>query len=147
VRRIRAKEDVCIGCRLCEIYCKVEHSRSKDILKTFKKEVPPPPRIIIQEEGAESFALQCRQCSEPYCVFACISGAIYQDEQTGEVMQDQSRCIGCWTCVLCCTKGAIWPDRREPRVAAKCDLCPDREIPACVEMCPNDVLYEVEEEF
>jgi Fe-S-cluster-containing dehydrogenase component len=32
-------------------------------------------------------------------------------------------------------------------VAVRCDLCPDRETPACVEFCPNDALYVVEEEF
>ena len=147
MRRIYAKEEVCIGCRLCEVYCQVEHSRSRNIIKTFKVEVPPPSRITVEEEGAASFALQCRHCPEPYCAYACIAGAIYQDEQTGEVIQNPEKCIGCWTCVLCCTKGAVRADTRGPRKASKCDLCPDRETPACVEMCPNDALYIVEEEF
>jgi carbon-monoxide dehydrogenase iron sulfur subunit len=32
------------------------------------------------------------------------------------------------------------------KVSAKCDLCPGRETPACVENCPNDALYVVEED-
>ncbi len=147
MRRIYAKEEVCIGCRLCEKYCQVEHSSSRDIIKTFKREVPPPALIVVEEEGAHSFALQCRHCSEPYCAYSCIAGAIYQDEETGEIVHDKEKCIGCWTCVLSCTKGAIRPDLRGPRVAVKCDLCPEREVPACVEFCPNDALYEVNEEF
>jgi len=31
--RIVPKEEVCIGCRLCEIHCIVQHSKSKDIVK------------------------------------------------------------------------------------------------------------------
>lgn len=147
MKRIYVKEEVCIGCRLCEIHCQVEHSSSKNIIRAFKEGVPPPARIIVEEDGPKSFALQCRHCDEPYCAYSCIAGAIYQDEQTGEVIQEWEKCIGCWTCVLTCTKGAIWPDLRGPRKAAKCDLCPDREIPACVEMCPNDALHMVEEEL
>jgi carbon-monoxide dehydrogenase iron sulfur subunit len=100
VKRIYAIEYVCIGCHLCEVYCQVEHSRSRNIIKTFKEEVPPPSRITVEEKGPLSFALQCRHCPEPYCAYACIAGAIYQDEQTGEVIQDIDKCIGCWTCVL-----------------------------------------------
>jgi len=146
VKRIYAKEEVCIGCRLCEVHCQVEHSNSKNIIKAFKEEVPPPSRIIVEEEGANSFALQCRQCNEPYCAYSCIAGAIMQDAQTGEIIHDTFKCIGCWTCVLTCTKGAIWTDTRGPRVAARCDFCPEREMPACVEMCPNEALHIVDEE-
>ncbi|NOY87076.1 MAG: 4Fe-4S dicluster domain-containing protein [Deltaproteobacteria bacterium] len=146
MKRIYAKEEVCIGCRLCQVYCQVEHSGSKNIIKTFKEEMPPASRIIVEEVGPVSFALQCRNCDEPYCAYSCIAGAIYQDERTGEIIHDPDRCIGCWTCVLTCTKGAIWPDRRERNVAARCDMCPDREIPACVEMCPNEALYVVDED-
>jgi len=32
------------------------------------------------------------------------------------------------------------------RVALKCDLCPGRNTPACVENCPNQALLLVEEE-
>ncbi len=145
MRRIYAKEDVCIGCHLCEIHCQVEHSASKNIIKTFKRGTPPPPRIRVEEAGPLSFALQCRHCEEPYCAYSCIAGAIYRDEQTGEVIQDPNKCIGCWTCLLVCTKGAIHQDLRGPRRAAKCDLCPGRATPACVEMCPNKALALIEE--
>jgi len=146
VRRIYAKEEVCIGCRLCEIHCQVEHSASRDIIKTFKKEIPSPSRVAVEEKEATSFALQCRHCSEPFCAYACITGAIRQDLATGEIVHDPEKCIGCWTCVLLCPRNAIRPDLRGPRVAVRCDLCPGREIPACIEFCPNDALYEVQEE-
>ena len=76
--KIVAKPEVCIGCHLCEIWCAVAHSKSKEVIKTFLYENPPRPRIVVEERLPLSFALQCRHCPEPDCVFACISGALYQ---------------------------------------------------------------------
>ncbi len=149
MRRIIVKEEVCIGCRLCEIWCQVQHSRSKDIIKAFKKEEPRPiARVHVEEQGATSFALQCRNCEEPDCVYACISGAMYIDEETGTVQHDPEKCVGCWTCIMVCQHGAILRDERERRIASKCDMCIDLDIPACVAHCPNEalILQEGDEE-
>lgn len=147
MRRIIAKEEVCIGCRLCEIWCQVQHSRSKDIIKAFKKETPRAiARVHVEEQGANSFALQCRNCEEPNCVYSCISGAMYIDEETGTVQHDPEKCVGCWTCIMVCHRGAILRDERERRIAAKCDMCTDIEVPACVAHCPNEALILQEED-
>ncbi|MFQ5900512.1 MAG: 4Fe-4S dicluster domain-containing protein [Thermodesulfobacteriota bacterium] len=141
MKKIYSKEEVCIGCRYCEIYCLVEHSRSKDIIKAFKMEAPRAiPRIRVEEEGPVSFALQCRHCEEPECVFACITGAMYKDSDTGKVIHDPDRCIGCWTCIMACPYGVIMRDEGNKRIASKCDLCPDLDTPACVANCPNEAL-------
>ena len=141
MRRILAKEEVCIGCRLCEIWCQVQHSRSKDIIKAFKKEeIRPMARIRVEEEGAVSFGLQCRNCDEPDCVYSCISGAMYIDEETGTIQHDPEKCVGCWTCIMVCHRGAILRDERVRRIAAKCDMCTELEVPACVAHCPNEAL-------
>jgi carbon-monoxide dehydrogenase iron sulfur subunit len=34
----------------------------------------------------------------------------------------------------------------ERRIALKCDRCPDRETPACVDACPTRALIFIEEE-
>jgi carbon-monoxide dehydrogenase iron sulfur subunit len=92
MRRIIAREEVCIGCRLCEVWCLVQHSKSKDIIKAFKRETPRAmARVHVEERGADSFALQCRHCEEPYCVYSCISGAMYIDEETGTVQHDPEK--------------------------------------------------------
>jgi carbon-monoxide dehydrogenase iron sulfur subunit len=149
VKKIYAKEDVCIGCRLCEVWCKVEHSERKDIIKTFKKEQKKHvARVSVETDGPNSFALQCRHCDEPYCAYGCITGAMRKNPETGEVILDRSKCVGCWTCILMCPNGAIKMDVREEDnhpVSLKCDLCGGREIPSCVEHCPNDALIFVEE--
>jgi carbon-monoxide dehydrogenase iron sulfur subunit len=69
---------------------------------------------------------------------ACISGAIYRDED-GVVRTDAGKCIGCWTCVMVCPYGVIGR-HLEDHKAYRCDRCPDREIPACVSACPTGAL-------
>jgi carbon-monoxide dehydrogenase iron sulfur subunit len=146
MRRIIAKEEVCIGCRLCEVWCLVQHSESKDIIKAFRKEEPRPlARVRVEEYGVDSFGLQCRNCEEPDCVYSCISGAMYLDEETGTVQHDPEKCVGCWTCIMVCHRGAILRDERRRRIAAKCDMCVDLEVPACVANCPNEALILQEE--
>ncbi len=140
MKSVYPKEDVCMACRLCEVACVVEHSKSKDILKAFKKEYPRPlSRTRVEEREAVSFSVQCRHCEEPDCVEACITGAMHKNEE-GMVLVNEERCIGCWMCVMACPFGAITRDEREKKKASKCDLCPEREIPACVFACPNRAL-------
>ncbi len=138
MRRIRCREEVCIGCRLCEVWCQVEHSKSKEIINAFLRETAFP-RVRVEERGPISISLQCRHCEEPNCVHACISGALYRDLETCVVKHDASKCVGCWSCVLACPYDAIIRDDAHNRVL-KCDLCEGREEPICVEKCPNDAL-------
>ena len=42
MRRILIHEEACIGCGLCIVHCTVQHSQSKDIVKTYKREYPRP---------------------------------------------------------------------------------------------------------
>lgn len=146
MKRIYPREEVCIGCRLCEINCIVEHSRSKDIIKAFKRESPRPlPRVRVREKGPLSFALQCRHCPEPYCVYSCLTGAMVKDRERGTVMHDPEKCIGCWTCIMACPYGVLARDPERHSIAPKCDLCPGRSTPACVAACPNEALVYIEE--
>lgn len=144
MKKIFVREEYCMGCRLCEIHCLVAHSRSKKIIKAYKEEFPRAmPRMIVEQSGPVSFALQCRHCEEAPCLAACITGAMHRDKKTGLIICDQKRCVGCWSCIMLCPFGVILRDKRGRRVATKCDLCPDRDIPACVLACPNEALvYE-----
>jgi anaerobic carbon-monoxide dehydrogenase iron sulfur subunit len=144
VKRIVVHEEHCIGCRLCEVHCLVQHSSSKDIIRAFKVERGDlMPRVMVEEDGPISFALQCRQCLEPSCLEACVSGAMHRDEATGAVVCDESRCVGCWMCIMVCPAGAIRQNLHGHGIASKCDLCYGSGKPACVAHCPNEALtYE-----
>ncbi|MCR3921730.1 MAG: 4Fe-4S dicluster domain-containing protein [Firmicutes bacterium] len=140
MKRIRIKEQYCIGCRLCEIHCIAAHSTYKyDLIRTFKHEATrPKPRIVIEEAGETCFALPCRQCTEAHCVRACITGSMKKDPQSGMVFNDPERCVACWTCIAACPYGAIVREGTHSKLAVKCDLCGDN--PQCVIHCPNEAL-------
>ena len=140
VKKILIKEDVCIGCGLCRVYCQTEHSRSKDIIKAFKKEAPLPlPRIRVERNGEVCFSVQCRHCAEPWCVYSCLTGAMHKDPASGVVTVDTEKCAGCWTCIVACPCGALVKDTNN-KVVAKCDLCAGQDVPVCVANCPNEAL-------
>ena len=140
MKRVYVKEEVCIGCGLCQVYCQLEHSQSKDLIKAFKKETPRPlPRVHVERNVEVSFPIQCRHCTEPWCVYSCLTGAMHKESASDEVVVDMEKCIGCWTCIVACPCGALSRDLNSKTII-KCDLCPGREIPACVINCPNEAL-------
>ncbi len=146
MKRVYIKEEVCISCHLCEVYCRVEHSQSKDLVKAFKRESPPSlPRLRVEEKKPISFSVLCQHCDEPPCVYACLTGALHRDAESGVVTVDEERCTGCWTCILACPFGVIRQDKERGRIA-KCDLCLGRDMPACVANCPNEALVYAESE-
>jgi carbon-monoxide dehydrogenase iron sulfur subunit len=145
VKRIYVNEEYCIGCRLCEIHCLVQHSQSKKIIKAFREEVAELlPRLVVEEEGPLSFAMQCRHCTDARCLEACLTGAMHRDE-SGAVLCDEDKCVGCWMCIMVCPFGAIQRSLTQRKAASKCDLCYGEQTPACVAHCPNEALVYEEE--
>jgi carbon-monoxide dehydrogenase iron sulfur subunit len=146
MKRVYVKEDVCIGCHLCEVYCQRQHAPSKDLVKAFKRQSPRPlPRLRVEENGAISFSVRCQYCDDAPCTQACITGALTRDPATSIVTVDEERCLGCGTCMLVCPLGAIKLDAGRKKMV-KCDLCQGEEIPACVANCPNEALVYMENE-
>jgi carbon-monoxide dehydrogenase iron sulfur subunit len=144
MKKVYVKEEVCIGCHLCEVYCQLQHAQSKDLVKAFKRESPRPlPRLRVEEKGAVSFPVWCQQCDEAPCVYACLTGAITRNRMTGVITVDEERCIGCWTCILACPLGAMMRATKQ-RKTVKCDLCEGENVPVCVANCPNEALVYVE---
>jgi len=140
MKRIFARENLCIGCRLCEIHCLVQHSKSRRIISAMTREKNTvTPRCKVEESGQVTFALQCRHCEQARCMEACMTGAIRRDPATGIILHDADKCVGCWMCVMTCPVGAIQRGR-EGHVASKCDLCQGEDVPACVHNCPNEAL-------
>jgi carbon-monoxide dehydrogenase iron sulfur subunit len=73
--------------------------------------------------------------------------ALSIDRDTGRVLFDRDRCIGCAMCVMVCPHHAIVPDKRAVK-AIICDQCVGRETPACVAVCSTGAIdfVELEEE-
>ena len=142
MKRVQTKKDVCIGCHLCEVACITAHSKSGDVVIAYNVERERDGLTScknVYHDGPVCMALSCRQCKDPSCVTACISGALYKDSETGRTEYDEEKCVGCWSCVMACPFGAIKRHPRKEKIV-KCDLCKDRETPACVEACPNQAL-------
>ena len=141
MKKVFAREELCVNCRLCEVYCKTAHSKSKDVLKANKYEEPAPiSRVTVYGDREGSVAVNCRHCDDPACVRACITGAMHKDAKTGVVSVDEDKCIGCMTCLAVCPIGCI----KTGTYAVKCDLCQGEDTPACVKNCPNRALVYLE---
>jgi carbon-monoxide dehydrogenase iron sulfur subunit len=146
MKRIFCEIERCLACRSCELACAAAHTPSKNLLKAIQEGEIPRPRIYIEaidEKGAlyrvRAIAIQCRHCEEPACALACISGGIRKDDETGNIIVNLEKCVGCWSCIMVCPIGAI--KRSENRhQALKCDRCPDLETPACMVACPTGAL-------
>ena len=136
MKKIYAREDFCLGCKLCEVYCVKSQSVSNDIVKAYRDE-EITPGIIVEKGDKISFALQCRHCDDAPCTKACITGAMQKDSETGVVNFDKDKCVGCWTCIMTCSYGAIKRDQYGNKVISKCDLCSKSGEPECVAHCPN----------
>lgn len=142
MKKVFAREELCLNCKLCEVYCKTAHSKSKDIIKANKYEDPAPvSRIVVEGDNMLSVAVQCRHCDKPACVQACITGAMQKDPVTGVVSCNEDKCIGCMTCLAVCPFGCI----KSGKFALKCDLCKGEDEPACVKNCPNRALVYIDD--
>ncbi|MDK2820304.1 MAG: anaerobic carbon-monoxide dehydrogenase iron sulfur subunit [Clostridia bacterium] len=142
MKKVYARPAYCMNCHLCEVNCIVAHSKSRNLLKAFKKEkLRGTARVFVEERKPISIAVQCRHCNDPRCVAGCISGAMVKDTETGIVYCQEEKCVGCWTCVVSCPYGVIRPIEIDGRkLPLKCDLCKEYEEPACVVGCPNKAL-------
>jgi carbon-monoxide dehydrogenase iron sulfur subunit len=144
MKQVYIREEYCIGCHLCEVYCQLQHAPSADLVKAFKKEATRPlPRLRVDENGVVSFSVRCQHCQDAPCVQACLTGALARDPENSLVTIDKERCIGCGTCLLVCPLGALKLDKEQKKMV-KCDLCQGEDIPACVANCPNEALIYVE---
>lgn len=144
MRRVYVKEEVCIGCHLCEVYCRLQHARSTDLVKAFKRESPRTlPRLRVEERGVVSLSVRCQHCDDAPCIQACLTGAMSRDPVSSLVTVDEEHCIGCGTCLMVCPLGVIRLNTEEKKMV-KCDLCQGKDIPVCVANCPNEALIYVE---
>jgi formate dehydrogenase iron-sulfur subunit len=148
----------CIGCRACQTACKSWNQLSA-VPTTFSESGSNPrflsshdfTRIIFREDlhpdgtvGWHFVKRQCMHCNDPACASACPVGALIKLE-SGPVVYDDSRCIGCRYCMMACPfqiPKFQW-EAAVPYIR-KCTFCADRQAaglqPACSATCPTGAL-------
>lgn len=134
--------DKCLGCYGCEVACKMENDVAlgehwnKVIIRGPLGEYPNMVRYPLPT--------MCQQCENSPCVHVCPTGASYRDSDTGIVLIDKEKCIGCKYCMMACPYGV-----RDWNVATKtvekCTLCghltAQGEVPACVKSCAGGARF------
>lgn len=147
----------CLGCHSCEMACAVAHGDGRSLVEAVTAKMPLHPRIHVVASGDVVMALQCRQCEDAPCTFACPTGACRQTD--GQILINEKICFGCKQCAMVCPFGAITVRSEQAvpgdsitnrGVAKKCDLCiawrakTGHAQSACVEACPTKALALVD---
>lgn len=124
---------LCWGCRTCEVACKQENRAAEGVKLIAVQEVGPRP-AADQPESVYRVNL-CRHCDDPPCADAFPEEAIRKRDD-GLVIMDYELCTGCQACIAECPYDAIAFDD-DKDIAQKCNLCHHRVdqdlVPACAD--------------
>jgi Fe-S-cluster-containing dehydrogenase component/CRP-like cAMP-binding protein len=139
--------DRCTRCDDCVRACATAHENNP----RFLRHGPINGNIMV--------ANACMHCADPVCMIGCPTGAIHRDNFGGQVVINQSTCIGCNTCANNCPYEAIrmvevrdragvlmMDNESKPIIkATKCDLCVEQiGGPACQRACPHGALSRID---
>lgn len=134
--------DRCIGCKGCQVACKMENSVA--LGEGRNKVCTIGPNGTYPDLELYFLPTMCQQCENPSCVQACPTGACCKGEGDGVILVDQDRCVGCGSCRRACPYQMI-RSSRELRTADKCTLCAQLrqagDTPACVRNCSGGALH------
>jgi formate dehydrogenase iron-sulfur subunit len=135
---------LCIGCNECALACKKVNKLEADLPRRWDLQDGLSARnwtSVVRGPDKTFVRKQCRHCLEPACVAACPVGALSKTE-TGAVVYDGGKCLGCRYCMMSCPYSIPrydW-DQRVPYIR-KCVLCDERikagGQPGCTEACPT----------
>ncbi len=136
------REKLCIDCEQCKDAC-VE---TNDVpAYGFRTTILEKRRSLGGEKFETTFMpVLCNHCNRPPCVRVCPTTATWKDKETGIVVMNYDRCIGCKTCMTACPYNARY-FKEENRAVDKCDFClasrlsKGESTTACQEACPADV--------
>ncbi|MCB9849751.1 MAG: 4Fe-4S dicluster domain-containing protein [Phycisphaerales bacterium] len=150
----------CIGCRRCEYACQeaagfdppdIESFEDKSVFDEQRRPVARSHTVINRYSRPDGSGpvynkFNCLHCLDPACASACLVSAFTKND-TGPVVYDPSRCMGCRYCMVACPFEIPTYDYDYPLTpqVRKCNLCAHRvpseqELPACVKICPAEVM-------
>jgi Fe-S-cluster-containing dehydrogenase component/DMSO reductase anchor subunit len=128
----------CVGCNACSAACIIENGWSVQ-----------PRHIFIYNPEADqnlqviNLSLACNHCESAVCMEGCPASAFIRDIDTGAIVLDDSKCIGCKYCQWNCPYDAPKLDDKMKTIA-KCHLCnsglSEGRQPACSSACPTGAL-------
>lgn len=135
--------DRCTGCDSCIVSCKFENHLPLGTFYNRVMQVGPTGSYPNVERY--NLPVQCQQCTHARCVEVCPTGASYRDSESGIVLVDESKCIGCQYCLYACPYG-VRTFSEADGVARKCTLCQHltdngAAEPACVHNCPGGARF------
>ena len=130
--------NMCVACGACSAACILENRWSfrARMIYTFNSAAMPSLPVA-------NLSLACNHCTNAVCMEGCPSSSYHRDPDTGAIIIDDSRCIGCRYCQWNCPYDA--PKYIGLRnVIGKCNLCNRRLLeglmPACSSACPTGAL-------
>jgi len=130
--------EFCVGCKACSAACMLENGwnfRARNIYSSNKGCYTPDPVINL--------SMACNHCDDPPCLIGCPSVAYSKDHNTGAILIDPQKCLGCGYCTWNCPFDS--PRLNEEKgIIEKCHFCfnrlEDGYEPSCTSSCPTGAL-------
>lgn len=121
----------CVGCFACRLSCQARNElEPKESYITFHEREQGTFPVVYNE----IIPTQCMHCEDAPCQRVCPTHATYTTD-TGIVLVDHERCIGCKYCMAACPYGARI-QIEETKVIEKCRFCAGTgKEPACASTC------------
>ena len=112
----------CVGCSACRIACQMKNhlDPEESFIKYHEIETGEYPNVYN-----EIVPTQCRHCEDAPCAAVCPTHATYITD-SGVVLVDEEKCIGCKYCMAACPYGARIVQEKTG-VVEKCRFCWDGE--------------------
>lgn len=133
-------QDRCTGCEACRIACGIENGGGRDLAWRQIHTLNPAHHPALP---TKHLSLACNHCERPACLLGCPAAAYRRDTETGAVLLDSDKCIGCRYCSWVCPYDVPRFDEALG-VMTKCTFCSHRlaegKAPACAQACPTGAL-------
>ena len=126
----------CVGCYACRVACQMVNGLESDeaFIKFDEMEQGVYPNVY-----AEVVPVQCMHCEDAPCEAVCPTHATYTTD-SGVVLVDEERCIGCKYCMAACPY-QVRVRNEETGAVDKCRFCTvsaettGTKMCSCVEAC------------